>query len=162
MLYTCDRQRPDGSWWYAEEPKYHWIDNFHTGYNLSALKVYRVSSGDHSFDEQLEKGARYFKASFFEADGRPKYFHDRIDPVDIQCAAQAIETLTSLADCDPENLVLALRVTDWTITHLQASSGYFLYRDIGWTKVRTPMLHWGQGTMVKALAVALEKLDEHA
>ena len=40
MLYTCARQRPDGSWWYAEEPKYHWIDNFHTGYNLSALSVY--------------------------------------------------------------------------------------------------------------------------
>ena len=44
MLYTCSRQRNDGAWFYAEEPKYHWVDNFHTGYNLSALKVYRAAS----------------------------------------------------------------------------------------------------------------------
>ena len=31
MKYSCSRQRPDGSWWYAEEPRYRWIDNFHTG-----------------------------------------------------------------------------------------------------------------------------------
>ena len=73
MLYTCARQRPDGSWWYAEEPKYHWIDNFHTGYNLSALSVYRSSTNDGSFDEQFANGARFFRSAFFELDGRPKY-----------------------------------------------------------------------------------------
>src|SRR5262249_53572358 len=30
MTYTCARQRGDGAWFYGEEPKYHWIDNFHT------------------------------------------------------------------------------------------------------------------------------------
>ena len=38
ITYTCTRQLSDGSWYYGEEPKYHWIDNFHTGYNLDALK----------------------------------------------------------------------------------------------------------------------------
>jgi hypothetical protein len=36
MVYSCSRQRGDGSWWYGEETKYHWIDGFHTGYNLDA------------------------------------------------------------------------------------------------------------------------------
>lgn len=161
MLYTCARQRMDGSWFYAEEPKYHWIDNFHTGYNLSALRTYRKASNDHSFDEQLAKGTRYFKAAFFEPDGRPKYFHERTYPVDIQCAAQSIETLSSFSDEDPECLTQALKVADWTIENLQAADGHFCYRDLGWTKVSTPMLHWGQATMVKALATMLEKLDGH-
>ncbi len=71
MRYTGARQRPDGSWFYAEDPKYHWIDNFHTGYNLSALKVYRRWSKDTSFDHQLSIGGKYFVANFFEVDGRP-------------------------------------------------------------------------------------------
>jgi hypothetical protein len=159
MLYTCARQRPDGSWPYGEEPKYHWVDNFHTGYNLSALNVYRMFAEDRSFDEQCSIGARFYLSVFFESDGRPKYFHNRTYPVDIQCAAQAIETLTSLADHHPDAFPMALKVTDWTITNLQAPDGHFVYRDLGWAKVQTPMLHWGQGTMAKALAVALEKLQ---
>jgi hypothetical protein len=161
MAYTCAAQRNDGSWYYAEAQKYWWIDNFHTGYNLSALKIYRDASFDYAFDDQFASGLRYFKTSFFEADGRPKYFHDRTQPVDIQCASQAIETLVSVCDDDPASLALALKVADWTITNLQAPDGHFCYRDLGWTKVRTPMLHWGQGTMAKALAVALERLTSH-
>jgi hypothetical protein len=162
MAYTCTRQRSDGSWFYAEASKYWWIDNFHTGYNLSALKIYRDASADHAFDVQLLRGLRYFKTAFFEADGRPKYFHDRTQPVDIQCASQAIETLVSLSDVDPTCLPLALQVAEWTVANLQTSDGHFCYRHLGWAKVRTPMLHWGQGTMAKALAVTLEHLEEHA
>jgi len=156
MTYTCTRQRSDGSWFYAEDPDYHWIDNFHTGYNLSALKVYRTATGDRSFDDHLHRGVRYFRANFFEADGRPKYFHDRTYPVDIQCAAQAIETLASLAEHDVDHLRQALLVATWTIGHLQAPDGHFCHRDLGWTRVTTPMLHWGQATMAKALAVLLD------
>jgi rhamnogalacturonyl hydrolase YesR len=158
-LYTCARIRDDGSWYYAEEPKYHWVDNFHTGYNLVAVDTYRKASGDASFDDVLARGMSYFTHTFFEPDGRPKYFHDRTSPVDIQCAAQAIETLIQLADLDPHAFATAMKVADWTIGNMQASDGHFYYRDLGWTKIRTPMLHWGQGTMAKALAVALESLD---
>ena len=158
MSYTCSRQRGDGSWYYAEDPKYYWIDNFHTGYNLSALKSYRDATKDDSFDHCLGRGRRFYKSRFFERDGRPKYFHDRTYPVDIQCASQAIDTLAALAEDDPECLILAMRVAEWTINNMQAKDGHFYYRDLGWKKVTTPMLHWGQGTMVKALAVLLEKL----
>jgi len=158
MTYTCSRQRGDGSWYYGEESKYHWIDNFHTGYTLSALKSYRDAAQDGSFDDCLEKGRRFYKAHFFETDGRPKYFHDKTYPVDIQCASQAIDTLATMAEEDPGCLALAMQVAEWTIDHMQAKDGHFCYRDLGWKKVRTPMLHWGQGTMVKALAILLEKL----
>jgi hypothetical protein len=158
MAYTCRRQHSDGGWHYAEDPRYHWIDSFHTGYILSALAQYRDVTGDGAFDEPLRRGRRFYISHFFEPDGRPRYFHDRTDPVDIQCAAQAIETLSTLADDDPSDLPRATRVALWTIANMQNDDGHFDYRRYGRWRVRTPMLHWGQATMAKALAVLLERL----
>jgi hypothetical protein len=159
ITYTCTRQRTDGAWWYGESEKYHWIDNFHTGYNLTALKTYRDASADRSFDEHLARGLNFFMSHFFEADGRPKYFHDRTYPIDIQCAAQAIETLATTNGDRADALPLALKIANWTIDHMQAADGHFIYRHLGWMRVTTPMLHWGQGTMVKALAALLKAVQ---
>ena len=104
MEYSCSRQLRDGAWWYAEEPKYHWIDNFHTGYNLDSLKYYIESSGDEEFRPNLERGLAFYKTHFFEEDGCPKYYHTRTYPVDIQCVAQSIDTLANFSDRDPECL----------------------------------------------------------
>ncbi len=158
MYYSCSRQNPDGSWFYGEDPKYHWIDNFHTGYNLDCLRRYVESTGDQEFKDNIRNGFVYFKNNFFESDGRPKYYHDKTYPIDIQCAAQAIDTLTLFSDSDPEALGLALKVAGWTIDNMQARNGHFYYRDLGWTKNKTPMFHWGQGTMFKALAHLMTKL----
>ena len=72
MEYSCSRQLPDGSWWYAEEPKYHWIDNFHTGYNLDSLNCYIESSGDEEFRPNLERGLDFYKSHFFEENWLPE------------------------------------------------------------------------------------------
>ena len=152
MEYSCSRQRPDGSWWYAENDANHWIDNFHTGYNLESLKHYCDATGDNSFRQNFEGGLAFFKANFFEQSGRPKYYHARTYPVDIQCAAQAIDTLAFVSDDDTESLELARQVAAWTIRNMQDGKGYFYYREYPIMKARTPMLHWGQGTMFKALA----------
>ena len=158
MRYSCSRQNPDGAWFYGEAPKYHWIDNFHTGYNLDSLKRYRDSSDDHSFDDSITRGFAYFKSHFFEPSGRPNYYHNQAHPIDIQCAAQAIDTLSFFADEDEDALALAQKVAAWTIDHMQAADGHFYYRDLGWAVNKTPMLHWGQGTMFKALAHLLSRL----
>jgi hypothetical protein len=158
MTYSCSRQREDGSWWYAEEPKFHWIDNFHTGYNLDSLRYYIDATGDEDLRPHLTRGLEFFKRHFIEASGRPRYYHVRTYPVDIQCAAQAIDTLSFLADLDPECLELAARVAAWTVAHMQDRRGYFHYRQYPLVKARTPMLHWGQATMFKALAHLASRL----
>jgi hypothetical protein len=158
MEYSCSRQRPDGAWWYAENEANHWIDNFHTGYNLESLKHYCDATGDNSFRQNFEKGLAFYKANFFEQSGRPKYYHTRTYPVDIQCAAQAIDTLAFVSDNDTESLELARQVAAWTIPNMQDGKGYFYYREYPIMKARTPMLHWGQGTMFKALAHLLLRL----
>jgi hypothetical protein len=159
MLYSCSRQNPDGSWDYGELPKYHWIDNFHTGYNLDCLKRYRESTGDAGFDDAMRRGFRYFKNTFFEADGRPKYYHNKTYPIDSQCAGQAIDTLTFFSGDDRDAQPLAAKVAAWTIRHMQDKDGHFYYRDLGWAVNKTPMLHWGQGVIFKALAHLLTALD---
>jgi hypothetical protein len=53
---------------------------------------------------------------------------------------------------DADSLATACSVADWTIKNMQSPHGYFYYRDLGWKKIKTPMFHWGQGTMFKALA----------
>ena len=159
MEYTCSRQRPDGSWWYAETPEHHWIDNFHTGYNLDGIKHYADSTGDQSYRPNFEKGLAYYKANFFEPNGRPKYYHSRAYPIDIQCAAQAVDTLAFVSDEDRESLALSQLVAGWTIRNMQARKGYFYYRQYPLMNAKTPMLHWGQATMFKALAHLLCKMQ---
>jgi rhamnogalacturonyl hydrolase YesR len=158
MQYSCTRQLPDGAWWYAEEQKYHWIDNFHTGYNLDSLHSYMEATGDDEYRPNLEKGLAYYKANFFEDSGRPKYYHVRTYPVDIQCAAQSIDTLALLSVYDPSCLELSKKVAAWTIQNMQSAKGYFYYRQYPLMKAKTPMLHWGQATMFKGLAQLFARL----
>jgi len=162
MEYSCSRQLPDGSWWYGEEPKYHWIDNFHTGYNLDSLKCYLESTGDDTWRANFQKGLNFYKRHFFEPDGCPKYYHNRRYPVDIQCAAQSIESLASFSREDTECLDLSTKVAQWTITNMQAHDGHFYYRIYPLMKAKTPMLHWGQATMFKGLAVLQSRLQSAA
>jgi Glycosyl hydrolase family 76 len=160
MEYSCSRQLPDGAWWYGEETKYHWIDNFHTGYNLDSLKGYLESSGDETWRPNFHRGLDYYKRHFFEPDGCPKYYHDRRYPVDSQCAAQSIESLAAFSSEDPECLELSIKVARWTIANMQGRDGHFYYRIYPLMKARTPMLHWAQATIYKGLAMLENRLQE--
>lgn len=160
MQYSCSRLLADGSWWYAENPRYHWIDNFHTGYNLDSLKCYIDSTGDQTWVPEMSRALNFFKAHFFEESGRPRYYHNRTYPVDSQCAGQSIDTLALFSDFDPECLPLACKVANWTIENMQEPDGHFHYRHYPWGKAKTPMLHWGQGVIFKGLAVLALKLKE--
>jgi hypothetical protein len=152
MEYSCSRQLSNGAWWYAEDPKYRWIDNFHTGYNLDSLNFYLDASGDHEFLPNLDKGLAFYKTHFFKDTGCPKYYHTRTYPVDIQCVAQSIDTLALFSQRDPACLELAERVAAWSVREMQDPGGYFYYRQYPLVKAKIPMLHWGQATMFKALA----------
>ncbi len=38
----------------------------------------------------VRQGVAYYAENFFLADGRPKYYHDRVYPIDIHAPAEAI------------------------------------------------------------------------
>jgi len=153
IKYTAKYQRADASWFYGEAANLHWVDNFHTAYVLDCFKYYMAATGDHRFEGNLQVGYDYWKKTFFLGDGCPRYYDHKTLPIDIQCSSQAIDTLTFFNDRDPESLPLALRVARWTIENMQDASGYFFYRRYSkWLVNKTPTLHWGQATMLSALA----------
>ena len=159
MRYSCTRQLNNGEWYYGEESNYHWIDNFHTAYNLDSLKCYLDNTNDNSFEKNQYKGFKFYKDNFFQETGKPKYYSDRLYLVDIQCASQAIDTLSNFSDYNDSSLKLALKVADWTIKNMQDKSGYFYYRKLKWKKIKIQMLHWGQATMFCALTHLLSKIN---
>lgn len=153
MQYTAQHQRQDASWYYGEKANLHWVDNFHTAYVLDCFKHYSNSTGDHRFDESMRRGYEYWKKTFFLGDGTPRYYDRKTLPIDIQCSSQAIDTLVYFSEHDPDSLSLALKVAQWTIENMQDRTGYFYYRRYSpWLVNKTPTLHWGQATMMSALA----------
>lgn len=161
--YTVGAQLPSGAWWYGEAENLHWIDNFHTGYVLDSLWCYFDATGDLTHKAAFDRGADYFIANFFLADGTPKYYAEKTWPIDIQCASQAIETLTLLGRIrnDPSITALARRVAEWTVTQMQDRSGYFYFQRLPFMVNRTPTLHWGQSTMLHALASLVLEEGKH-
>jgi rhamnogalacturonyl hydrolase YesR len=160
IQYTAQHQRPDSSWFYGEREDLRWVDNFHTAYVLDCFKHYEQGTGDGEFSNAMMDGYRYWKTEFFLADGTPKYYNNKIAPLDIQCCSQAIDTLVFFQDRDPESIPMALKIADWTISHMRDRSGYFYYRKYsGGIINKTPTLHWGQATMLCALAGLFKSLD---
>jgi hypothetical protein len=155
--FTVRHQTAEGAWYYGVEPKYRWVDSFHTGYVLEALDAFIRYSGDSRHAAALEKGYRYFVETFFEANGTPRYYDYKRRPLDIQCASQGIQTLVNLRRLHPGSVTLASTVARWTIANMQDPTGYFYYRKYPLITNTTPTLHWGQATMFAALAL----LDQH-
>jgi len=159
IQYTAQHQRPDASWYYGEKANLHWVDNFHTAYVLDCFKYYIQGTGDDRFRKNMVTGYEYWKKTFFLSDGTPRYYDHKTLPIDIQCSSQAIDTLVFFKDDDPEALSLALKVALWTIGNMQDDSGYFYYRRYSsWLVNKTPTLHWGQATMMSALAALYKSL----
>ena len=150
----CDGQRDDGAWVYGMLPVQSWVDSFHTGYNLDALITYQRATGDKSFRSNIEKGFNYYISHFFEVDGTPKYYDNRVYPIDIHCPGQLLVTLSQFQKYD-EYSVLAERVVDWTIKNMQDKTGYFYYQLKPGISSKISYMRWSNAFMFNALSCFL-------
>jgi hypothetical protein len=155
--FSAGKQRADGAWVYGEKANQGWIDNFHTGYNLCALRVIDRFGETSEFESSARRGFEFFREHFFREDGAPKYFHDRTYPVDIHCVAQSIITLLTFRDLDQKNVELAHSVFGWAVSHLWDEGGYFYYRKLPLCTIRTSYMRWSQAWMLLALSTLLEE-----
>jgi hypothetical protein len=153
--YSVSRQHADGSWAYGEAANQGWIDNFHTGFDLVALRRIGAYAETGEFEPALRKGFEFFKTHFFEADGAPRYYHDSLYPIDIHSAAQSIITLREFADEEDGAIDLAYKVLGWARAHLRSRCGYFYFQKRRRLTVRTPFMRWSQAWMLMALATLL-------
>ncbi len=157
--YSAARQRPDGSWPYGETPTQQWIDNFHTGYNLSGLRAIAHYAKTAEFDEHMRRGFAFYRAHFFRGDGACRYFHDHTYPIDVHSVAQSLITLLEFRRVDETSLAQAQQVFDWAMTHMWSPRGFFYYRRLRFVTIRTSYMRWSQAWMFYALTTLLRELS---
>lgn len=153
VRFVAAHQRADGAWPYAVGDTREWVDNHHTGYVLDALDEYQRRTGDTDFAEVKERGWRYYREHFFENGVVPKYFDNRVHPVDATACAQSLLTLCRFGD-----LATAERVAAWVIEHMQRSDGAFVYQRRARYVVRTPFMRWSVAWLFCALSAVLHAL----
>jgi hypothetical protein len=152
MAFLERGQLETGGWYYGQLRRQRWIDSFHTSYNVCALLDYQRITGDPVFEEAMLLGHRYYQSIFFTDDGAPKYFHNRLFPIDIHACSQAILHFVTFSSIDATALPSAWKTFHWTMRNLAAPNGSFYYQRHRLWINRTPYMRWGQAWMLRALA----------
>lgn len=160
--FCCDHQQENGAWPYGTLPFHQWTDNFHTGYNLECLAAYQYYTHDHRFRKAIEKGTDYYLRTFFTEEGQPKYYNNKLYPLDVHNTAQLIITLSRLG-LFGQHRPLMDKVLGWTINNMQDREGYFYYQLRRGLNVRTPYMRWAQAWMFNAMSLYLLEIkpDDH-
>jgi hypothetical protein len=157
--YSAGKQHENGSWDYGELTTQRWIDNFHTGYNLCALRSIGESTGSSEFEQCVYRGFNFYRAHFFTKKNAPRYFADRTFPIDIHSVAQSMITLLALKDLHTGNSQLAFSVYELAMTHMWDRKAYFYYQVLPlWTN-KISYMRWSQAWMLFSLATLLEHCE---
>ena len=151
VIAGCRLQESDGSWVYGLLSIQNWKDSFHTGFNLDALKTFQENTGDKSFQNNLDSGWDYYIKTFFESDGRPKYYHNKTYPIDIHCPGQLIITASKIKQFKNYQHKLT-KTMDWTIENMQSKKGYFYYQLKKVFSSKIPYMRWSNAFMFNAMA----------
>lgn len=148
LAYSLMHQREDGSWFYAEKEGAHWVDSFHTGFNLQAIKYFLDLGFAEEYRAQFEKGVRFYAQNFFMEDGTPKYYPDSIYPIDIHAPTQAIVFFSKMG---VPYKALTDKILMWMLQHMQDKGGHFYFEKHQFYTNKIPYMRWGQAWAFHAL-----------
>jgi len=148
VAYSMNRQREDGSWYYANTSAQKWIDSFHTGFILQALRYCLWSGVALEQERAYQRGVRYYADHFFLENGMPKYYHDRLYPIDIHSPAQAVAFFSREGERYRD---LADAIVTWMLDNMYGGEGFFYYRQGRWRTNRIPYMRWSQAWALHAL-----------
>ena len=147
--FILSEQNTDGSWFYADDAKGQWIDNFHTGYVLVALnKIKGLLSLDYG-QQEIDRGLDYHLRNHYTNDWLPKYYSNSMYPIDTHCYAQSIITFSEFGNAGMAKKLVESAVKN-TYNHSQK---YFIYSIRKHYTVKTNLLRWCNAYMFYALAL---------
>lgn len=151
VSYTANRQNSNGSWFYGQEKHWQWVDNFHTGYNLTAIKEYGIYAKDSTYDININKGLKFHVNNHYDESFIPKYYDIKKFPIDIHNYAQGILTFISMSD-----LVRANKLANIAIeTMWDKKKNYFYYQKTKFYTNKNNYIRWSQAWMFAALSKLL-------
>jgi hypothetical protein len=141
-------QRDDGSWYYAETDFQQWIDSFHTGFNLQSISYFFEEGFADEFKAAFERGVEFYRNNFFLEDGTPKYYHNKLYPIDIHAPAQAVVFFSEREDTHTD---LTKKIVQWMVNNLWSEKGFFYFQKKKLHTNKIPYVRWGQAWAFHAL-----------
>ncbi|MCK4816560.1 delta-aminolevulinic acid dehydratase, partial [bacterium] len=146
--YCLKHQREDGAWTYAQTNLQQWIDSFHTGFILESIRHFLYLGEATEWRGHYERGVNYYSSNFFLEDGTPKYYENKVYPIDIHSPAEAIYFFSGEGE---EYKSLTRKILAWTIENMCDKSGYFCFRRTQHYTNRIPYMRWSQAWGLRAL-----------
>ncbi|MBI5403303.1 MAG: delta-aminolevulinic acid dehydratase [Ignavibacteriae bacterium] len=145
--YVLENQKENGSWSYSKGDARKWVDNFHTGYVLDALDDFITFTGSSEYSERLKKGFEFYERSFFLNGMIPKYYENKLYPIDATALAQSIMTLLRFGRTG-----IALKIAEWGIGNLTDNEGFFYFQKNRLYTNRISYMRWVNAWMFASLA----------
>ncbi len=154
VQYVIRQQTNEAAWFYTDPPGDSHIrhDNYHTGFILDALWRYMHATGDIQWQDNYDRGLKFYAEQLFNADGSPRWMSDQDYPHDIHGAAQGILTFSRHPKEYP---LLADKIAQWAIDDMYHPDGRFYYQQRPYFTNRFTLLRWCNGWMTRALAALL-------
>ncbi len=147
LAYSMNHQQGDGSWFYAETDFQRWVDSFHTGFNLEALRVFLHLGQGQEYRSAYVKGRDYYARTFFLEDGTPKYYNSRLYPIDVHAPAQGIAFFSQ----EEGHGELTERILSWLLREMWDERGFVFFRKTRSHTNRIPYMRWAQAWAFHAL-----------
>jgi hypothetical protein len=159
LYFVLESQNPDGSWYYANEGKRHFIDHFHTCFVMKALAKIEALTGDAECTSAIERGIDFYVRNLFDKHGVPKPFSKPPRLIVYR------RELYDYAECINLGMLLRGRfekldrlvdgVVNQVLTIWQRPNGSFRSRQllVGWDNV--PMHRWAQAQLFRSLCLLL-------
>ena len=148
LAYSMKYQRDNGSWYYAETDFQRWIDSFHTGFNLQSVAYFLEEGFADEFKTAFEKGVEFYSDNFFLEDGTPKYYHNKLYPIDIHAPAQAVVFFSKRGETYKD---LTEKIVQWMTENLWSAKGFFYFQKKKLHITKIPYMRWGQAWAFHAL-----------
>lgn len=156
---VCDEQNPDGSFPHSDQVRNQWRDSFHTGFKLESLAIYQQCCKDDSFNENIERGYKYWIEHYFVPEtGLAKYYDTSTekDTIDLHCVAQAIPTICKLNKIDDSTKILMNKILEWAINNMQSKNGYFYFQKKGNSINKICYMRWPNSWMLYGMSYILK------
>ena len=138
---ALDGQGEDGSWVYGLLPVQQWVDSFHRIDSDEVAKP--ILAG-------IEKGFDFYIKNLFDEQNVPKYYSNKMYPIDIHCPGQLFVTLHRLHKTS-EFTAKEDDVLNWTIRNMQDTKGYFYYQLKQGISSKISYMRWSNAFMFNAL-----------
>lgn len=146
--YCFKHQREDGAWRFAETDLQQWIDSFHTGFILESIRHFLNLGEALKWQENYKRGVSYYAKNFFLEDGTPKYYNDRIYPIDIHSPAEAIYFFSGEGE---KYQNLTEKIINWMTKNMWSKSGCFYFRKTPYFTNKISYMRWSQAWGIRAL-----------